>query len=110
MNAEKSNPLDADEVISCLRDRWEVTYDIQLVQRGKRLYLHLMWAYLEQKSFPLDEATFRAHIQNVVEVINRLGQAESVREWLQTTPRKPRVGKPISFSLQSKDGFGEFVL
>ena len=110
MNSKECRPLEVEEVISCLRNRWEVSYDIQLVQRGKRLYLQIMWAYLEQQSFPLDEDAYKAHMKNVLEVINRLGQAASVREWLETTPKKPTVGRPLSHRLEVTEGFGEFVL
>lgn len=45
-------PLRVEELISCLRQRWKATYDLQLVVRRQRLYLQVMWAYLEQQSFP----------------------------------------------------------
>ena len=44
-------PLSVDEVMACLRQRWRATYDLQLVVRRRRLYLQVMWAYLEQQSF-----------------------------------------------------------
>ena len=48
-------PLTVDEVIDLLRERWQASYDMQLVVRRKRMYLQVMWAYLEQQSFPLNE-------------------------------------------------------
>jgi uncharacterized protein (DUF1684 family) len=44
---------------------------MQLVQRRGRLYLQVMWAYLEQQSFPLDAEAYGARIEervNLVEV------------------------------------------
>ena len=110
MNSTESTPLEVEEVISCLRNRWEVTYDIQLMQRGKRLYLQIMWRYLEQQSFPLDEDSYRSHLQFVLEVVNRLGHADIVREWIDTPPKKPKSGRPLSLHLKPKEGFEEFVL
>ena len=43
-----SDPLSVEELIGCLRQRWRATYDLQLVVRRQRLYLQVMWAYLEQ--------------------------------------------------------------
>ena len=41
-NAVPEPPLSVDEVIACLRQRWRATYDLQLVVRRRRLYLHVM--------------------------------------------------------------------
>ncbi len=105
-----SRPLEVDEVIKYLRDRWNFTYDLQLVVRGKNLYLQIMWGYLEQKSFPLDEDAYRKHLFEVLEVVNRLGNASMVREWLLTTNQKPRVGIAITIQLKSDDLLGEFII
>ena len=64
--AEAPRPLTVDEVISCLQQRWQASYDLQLVVRRGRLYLHVMWAFLEQQSFPLDESAYREHIAEAV--------------------------------------------
>ena len=103
-------PLGADEVIECFRKRWNATYDVQLVVRRKSLYFQVMWAYLEQQSFPLNEEEYRSRLNNILEIVNRLGQSEIVREWLATTPKRPRIGKAISLSLKGDGRFKEFVL
>ena len=94
-------PLTVDEVIGCLRQRWRATYDLQLVVRRRRLYLQVMWAYLEQQSFPMDLTTYREHIGEVLDVVNRLGLAGEVREWLASTRDKPRLGKALSLQLEA---------
>ncbi len=105
-----STPLRAEEVILRLRRRWKVTYDLQLVVRSRRLYLQMMWAYLEQQSFPLDEKAYLAHLNELVEVINRLGLANDVREWLACVPNKPTVGRPLSLPLKGDWRLEEFLL
>ena len=107
---DSSRPLTVDEVIDCLRIFWKATYDLQLVVRDNRLYIQVMWAHLEQQSFPLDEETYRIRLNDVLEVVNRLGLAENVREWLVTTTKRPRLGKAISFELKAGLGIEEFVL
>jgi len=93
-------PLHVEELISCLRQRWKATYDLQLVVRRQRLYLQVMWAYLEQQSFPMDESAYREHIAEVLDVVNRLGLATEVRRWLWDTRDKPRLGKALSLHLE----------
>mgnify|MGYP002818542241 CR=1 FL=1 len=95
-------PLSVEEVIACLRQRWRATYDLQLVVRRQRLYLQVMWAYLEQQSFPMDEIAYREHLAEVLDVVNRLGLASEVRDWLGSTRDKPRLGKALSLQLQAQ--------
>jgi Domain of unknown function (DUF3067) len=105
-------PLRYEEVIELLRSRWQASYDLQLVQRRGRLYLQVMWAYLEQQSFPLDAAGYEARLRELVEVLNNLRVAEQVRRWLSTTKDRPRLGKAMSLVLQPPaDGrSSEFLL
>ena len=99
-NALPEPPLSVDEVMACLRQRWRATYDLQLVVRRRRLYLQVMWAYLEQQSFPMDLEAYRQHLGEVLDVVNRLGLAGDVRNWLASTRDKPRLGKALSMQLQ----------
>ena len=110
MSSEQINPLDVEEVIACMQAKWGVSYDLQLVVRKNRLYLHIMWAYLEQQSFPLNEEEYKNHINEVLEVINRLGLAPFFREWIQCVQGKPRLGRAISLHLNSDERLKEFVL
>ena len=103
-------PLGVEELISCLRQRWRATYDLQLVVRRRRLYLQVMWAFLEQQSFPMDESTYREHVAEVLDVVNRLGLAGEVRQWLSETRDKPRLGKALSLQLEAKGPQAESLL
>ena len=96
-----SDPLGVEELIGCLRQRWRATYDLQLVVRRRRLYLQVMWAYLEQQSFPMDLEAYRQHLGEVLDVVNRLGLAGEVRQWLSSTRDKPRLGKALSLPLEA---------
>ena len=107
---EAPRPLTVDEVIACLQQRWQASYDLQLVVRRKRLYFQVMWAYLEQQSFPLDETAYREHIAQVIDVVNRLAQAEVVRDWLGSTRDRPRLGKALSLPLEGAERLEEFLL
>ncbi|MEB3159680.1 MAG: DUF3067 family protein [Synechococcus sp.] len=108
--ADAPSPLTVDEVISCLQQRWQASYDLQLVVRRGRLYLQVMWAYLEQQSFPLDESAYREHMAQVIDVVNRLAQADVVRAWLSSTRDRPRLGKALSLPLEGAEGLEEFLI
>ncbi len=107
---DSSGPLGVDELMEFFRQRWGVSYDMQLVARSKRLYLQVMWAFLEQQSFPLSEEAYRGHISEVLDVVNRLGLSSQVRDWLYTTSKRPRLGKALSLPLKSDQGLDEFLL
>ncbi|MDM7953173.1 MAG: DUF3067 family protein [Cyanobium sp. CZS 25K] len=104
-------PLRREEVLELLRTRWQASYDLQLVQRRGRLYLHMMWGYLEQQSFPLTPEAYADHLEELVGSLNGLGVASQVRHWLQTTSDRPRLGKALSLPLELPAGrASEFLL
>ncbi len=94
-----------------LRQRWQVSYDLQLVQRRGRLYLQVMWAYLEQQSFPLSPDEYAGRLEEVAGMLNGMGVAGQVRHWLHTTADKPRLGRAMGLALDlPSDRLGEYLL
>ncbi len=108
--SSSSIPLEADEVVGCLRRRWGVTYDLKLLIKKDRIYLQMMWAFLEQQSFPLDEETYMENLNRTLEIINRAGQSDFVRNWLENIQAKPRLGRAINLPLPIDQRMSEFVL
>lgn len=92
-------PLTVAEVRALLQQRWGASYDVHLIRRQQRIYLQIMWGYLEQRSFPLDESTYLARLGELVEIVNRMGKGDAVRTWLRTTTDRPRVGKALGLPL-----------
>ena len=105
-----SIPLEAEEVMKCLRRRWGVTYDLRLLIKRDRIYLQMMWGFMEQQSFPMDKKTFRDHLNRTLEIINRGGQSDFVRNWLENVQAKPRLGKAITLAFPMDQRMDEFVL
>ena len=97
-------PLASAEVLQILQRRWQASYDLQLISRRGRLYLQVMWAYLEQQSFPLSAEQYGAKLEELVGTLNGLGVAEQVRHWLLTTGDKPRLGKAMTLPLELPAG------
>ncbi len=108
---EPGEPLSTAEVVGLLRQRWQASYDLQLVRRQGRLYCQVMWGYLEQQSFPLSPEAYNARLEDLVATLNGLGVAEQVRHWLSTTRDRPRLGKALSLALDLPTGrASEFLL
>ena len=109
-SSSSSIPLEVDEVVDCLRRRWGVTYDLKLLIKRDRICLQMTWGFLEQQSFPLDEETFRANLNRTLEIINRAGQSDFVRNWLENVQAKPRLGKAITLVLPMDQRMEEFFV
>ena len=103
-------PLEVDEVVDCLRRRWGVTYDLKLLIKKDRIYLQMMWGFLEQQSFPIDEETFKENLNRTLEIINRAGLSNFVRNWLENVQAKPRLGKALTLAFPRDQRMDEFVL
>ncbi len=104
-------PLSGSELLEVLRRRWQASYDLQLVQRRGRLYLQVMWAYLEQQSFPLSAEAYGVKLEEVAGLLNGMGVAAQVRHWLSTTAEKPRLGKAMGLALDlPPERQGEYLL
>ncbi|MEB3165173.1 MAG: DUF3067 family protein [Cyanobacteriota bacterium] len=93
------SPLTADELLALLRERWQASYDVRLVQRHGRLYFQVMWGHLEQQSFPLTPEQYGERLEAVCAALNDLAVAAEVRSWLGTTRDRPRLGKALSLPL-----------
>ena len=105
-----SIPLEAEEVMECLRRRWGVTYDLRLLIKRDQIYLQMMWGFLEQQSFPIDGETFKENLNRTLEIINRAGLSNFVRNWLENVQAKPRLGKALTLALPRDQRMDEFVL
>ena len=111
MALPSDGPLSSAEVLEILRGRWQASYDLQLIVRRGRLYLQVMWGYLEQQSFPMTAEAYTARLEELVATLNGLGVAGQVRQWLTTTSDKPRLGKAMSLALDLPEGrASEFLL
>ena len=101
-------PLEIDEIIYYLDNRWGRRYDFRLFKREDYLYFQMMWKYLEQESFPLSDIEYKEALAEKIEILNRAGYSEIVREWLRTVNSKPRLGKAVSLQLKISEKMKEF--
>ena len=103
-------PLKVEEVIFYLINRWGKRYDFRLFKRQNFLYLQIMWKYLEQESFPLSEDEYKKSLAEKIDILNRGGYSDEVRNWLLTVNSRPRLGRAVSLQLKINEKMREFFL
>jgi hypothetical protein len=82
-----------------LIDKWGYSYDLQMRRTQGKIFLQVMWRYLEQASFPLTEEAYLAHLDQIAAYLNEWGQVAYVQQWIDQTREKPRLGKAVSIPL-----------
>ena len=92
--------MTGNELREIIRRKWGYSFDVQLRQIKGDWYLQVMWKYLEQVSFPLSEADYKAHLQAIANYLNEWGVAEQVTTFLEQTKEQPRIGKAVSIRLE----------
>jgi hypothetical protein len=92
--------MTGQELRQIIQDKWGYSYDVQLRRVEGRIFAQIMWRYQEQVSFPLSEADYLEHLEHVVAYLSDWGVVEQVRDFIQATKARPRLGKVVSIPLQ----------
>ncbi len=82
-----------------LIDKWGYSFDIQFRRTQGKIFLQVMWRYLEQVSFPLSEEEYLAHLNQVILYLHEWGQVDYVQQQIAETRDRPRLGKAVSIPL-----------
>jgi hypothetical protein len=90
--------------------KWGYSYDVQMKKTPTKIYLQVMWKYQEQASFPLSEADYLAHLDTVGAYLAAMGSVDRVREFIEKTTERPRLGKAVSMLLDLGDRASEWLL
>jgi hypothetical protein len=93
-----------------LKEKWGRSYDVQLRRINKRVFLLVMWKYLEQTSFPLSEAEYQAHLEEVTQRLEEWGVLEQVIQEIWETSQRPRLGQAVSIALDLGSRASEWLL
>jgi hypothetical protein len=91
-------------------DKWGFSYDVQVRKIKDKIFVQVMWRYLEQVSFPMTEAEYFEHLSTVATYIQGWGAAEQVRSFIQTTKNRPRQGKAVSIPINLGERASEWLL
>ncbi|MBD2326294.1 DUF3067 family protein [Alkalinema sp. FACHB-956] len=93
-----------------LINKWGFSYDIQLRQVKGKIFVQVMWKYLEQASFGATEEEYVAHLNWVLSHLEAWGVVEQVSSYVEKTREKPRIGKAVSIPVDLGDRASEWLL
>ncbi|NJL01640.1 MAG: DUF3067 family protein [Spirulinaceae cyanobacterium SM2_1_0] len=102
--------MTGDELRQLLLSKWGRSYDMQLRRIKGKIYVQVMWKYLEQASFPLDESAYCEHLQAIATYLNGWNSADQVQRYLEQTRERPRLGRAVSIPLDLGDRASEWIL
>lgn len=93
-----------------LLNKWGRSYDIQLRRTQGKIFVQVMWKYLEQASFPLTESEYSAHLDQVASYLSAWGATAQVQRYIEQTRDRPRLGKAVSIPIDLGDRASEWLL
>ena len=102
--------MTGEELRRVLMSKWGRSYDIQFRRVQGKLYVLIMWRYLEQASFPISEADYLEHLDAVATYMNGWGVTEQVTRAIQETSDRPRLGRALSIPVDLGDRASEWLL
>ena len=98
------------ELQQLLIQKWGRSYDVQLRRTKGKIFVQVMWKYLEQVSFPLSESEYLAHLNAIADYVNAWNSEEQIKCFLQKTKERPRLGKAVSIPLELGERATEWIL
>lgn len=93
-----------------LLEKWGYSFDIQLRRVQDKVFVQVMWKYLEQASFPMSETEYMAHLEAIADYLNAWGGTGQVRAFIKQTRDRPRLGKAVSIPIDLGERASEWIL
>lgn len=98
------------DLATLIRNKYGKSYDVQLIRKefmGRNLLaLNVMWKYMEQRSFPLTEEEYILRLDDVANTLKCWGAVSHVRNSLQKSKERPRIGKAVSIFIDMDESGG----
>jgi len=98
------------ELQELLVRKWGKSYDVQLRRSQGKVFVQVMWKYLEQASFPLSEEEYINHLETVVNYLKGMGGMAQFQKYIEKTPERPRLGKAVSIALDLGERSSEWIV
>ncbi|KAL3697041.1 hypothetical protein R1sor_011117 [Riccia sorocarpa] len=104
MMSSHDERFEGKDLATLIRRKYGRSYDVQLVKKeflGRQLLaMNVMWKYREQRSFPLTEEEYILHLDYVAQNLRGWGAVSYVRDSLEKTRERPRIGKAVSIFIE----------
>lgn len=102
--------MTGQELHQLIYEKWGRSYDLQVRRTKGKIFVLVMWKYLEQASFPLSEEEYFEHLETISSYINAWGAVEKIQGFIEQTKEHPRLGKAVSIALDLGDRASEWLL
>ncbi|MGF1535946.1 MAG: DUF3067 family protein [Elainellaceae cyanobacterium] len=102
--------MTGDDLHQLLLNKWGYSFDVQIRRTQGKLFVQVMWRYLEQVSFPMDETEYGQHLNAIANYINEWGGTQQVQTFIQQTRERPRLGKAVSIPIDLGPRASEWLL
>jgi hypothetical protein len=102
--------MTGQELHQLLLNKWGRSYDVQLRRTQGKIFVQVMWRYLEQASFPMSEPEYFQHLEAIAHYLQGWGGDSQVKDYVQTTRERPRLGKAVSIPLELGERASEWML
>jgi len=102
--------MTGEELYQLLLDKWGRSYDIQIRRTQGKIFVQIMWKYLEQASFPLSESEYLVHLNTVASYLEAWGGDVQVKNFIEQTSDRPRTGKAVSIPIDLGERASEWIL
>lgn len=102
--------MTGEDLHGLLLQKWGRSYDIQLRRTQGKIFVQVMWKYLEQASFPLTEAEYQEHLETIATYLNAFGGTVQVQTFIEQTRERPRLGKAVSIPLDLGERASEWII
>jgi Domain of unknown function (DUF3067) len=110
LNSQLRTPMTGRDLRELITTKWDYSYDVQIKKTPSKIFVQIMWKYLEQASFPLSEADYLAHLDTVAGYLVAMGGVGQVQKFIETTTERPRLGKAVSIPLNLGDRTSEWIV
>jgi hypothetical protein len=102
--------MTGEELQEIIRNKWGYSYDIRLRRVKDKIFVQIMWKYLEQASFHLSEAEYIEHLNGVLAYLNAWGGLTQVISYIENTKERPRLGKAVNIPLDLGERASEWII
>jgi len=102
--------MTGDDLHQLILNKWGYSFDVQLRRVQGKVFFQVMWKYLEQASFPMSEAEYFEHLNDIAQYLNAWGSSAQVQDYIEQTSDRPRLGKAVSIPLDLGDRASEWML
>lgn len=102
--------MTGEDLHQLILNKWGYSYDIQIRRTQGKIFVQIMWKYLEQASFPLSETEYLEHLDTVAHYLNAWGGSDQFASFIEQTSERPRLGKAVSIPIDLGERASEWLL